>query len=130
MADPSCWKVHHLLSLLSNALLKEAINLIIRFISHPVAGIIKPQISNEGPFNAIRYDTCKYHVSRHCENERSSHYWNRLVIENITKHKLQIGYLTSGVLTDFDPLFVHMNKEVIEEIIYSAEFRTIVDHCD
>ena len=36
---------------------KEATNLIIIFISHPVAGIIKPQISNEGPFNAIRYDT-------------------------------------------------------------------------
>ena len=29
---------------------KEATNLIIRFISHPVADVIKPQISNGGPF--------------------------------------------------------------------------------
>ena len=48
---------------------------------HHLAGIMKPQISNEGQFNAIRYDTCKYNVPRHRENELSSHYWNRLVIE-------------------------------------------------
>ena len=51
---------------------KEAANLIIRFISHPVADIIKPQISNKGPRNAIRHDTCKYHVSRHSEDELST----------------------------------------------------------
>jgi len=49
----------------------------------------------------------------------SSHYWNRLVIENTIKNKLQIGYLTSGDLTELDPLFVHMNRGVIEEVVYS-----------
>ena len=42
---------------------------VMRYLSpHHLAGIMKPQISNEGPLNAIRYDTCKYHVSRHSEN--------------------------------------------------------------
>ena len=84
---------------------------------------MKPQISDEGPCTAFRYDTCKYHVSRHSEDELSSHYWNRLVIENIIKNKLQSGYLTSDDLTELDPLFVHTNKEAIEEVIYSDEFR-------
>ena len=97
---------------------------------HHLAGIMKPQISDEGPSNAIRYDTCKYHVSRHSENQFNSHYWNRLVIENTIKTKLQIGYLTSDDLTELDPLFVHMNKEAIEEIIYSDEFRIIEDQYD
>ena len=50
---------------------------------HHLAGIMKPQINNEGPFNVIRYDTCKYHRSRHCESELSSQYWDLNVIENI-----------------------------------------------
>ena len=109
---------------------KEATKLIIRYISHPVADIIKPQISNEGPSTAGRYDTCKYHVLRHSEDELSSQYWNRLVIENMIKHELQIGYLTIDDLTELDPLFVHLNKGVIEEIVYSDEFRIIEDQYD
>ena len=52
------------------------------------------------------------------------------MIENIIKHKLEIGYLTSDDLTELDLLFVHMNKGVIEEIVYSDEFRIIEDQHD
>jgi len=88
---------------------------VVRYLGpHHLAGIMKPQTSNEGQFNEIRYGTCKYHGSSHRENELSSHYWNRLVID----------------LTELDPLFVHMNKAAIEEIIYSDEFRIIEDQYD
>ena len=50
---------------------------------HHLAGMVNSQIHNEGQFKVIRYDTCKHHVSRHREYELSSHYWNRIVIENI-----------------------------------------------
>ena len=60
----------------------------------------------------------------------SMQYWNQIAIENVIKNKVQIRYLTRDDLHDLDPLFVHMNKEVIEEIIYSDEFRTIEEQYD
>ena len=99
---------------------KEAIKVIVIFISHPVADIIKPQINEEGGFNVIRlaYQNCEYHVSRHTEDELSRQSWDRTVIETTLKYKLQIRYLTSDALHRLDPSFVHLNKEVIEEILF------------
>ena len=95
-----------------------------------LADIIQPQINNKGNLNIIRYDICKYHASRHNEDELSTQYWNRVVIENIINTKFQIRYLTCDDFHGLDPFFVHMNKEVIEEIIYSDEFRIIEDQYD
>ena len=86
---------------------------------HHLADIMKRRINNEGSLHVSRYYYCKYHLSRHCEGELSSQYLDRTVIENIFKNKLQLRYLTSDGLHELDPLFVHLNKEVIEEIIYS-----------
>ena len=97
---------------------------------HHLAGIMKPQSSNKGPFNVLGYDICKYHTSRHCESELSSQYWDLNVIEDIIKSKLQIRYLTSDGLTELDPPFHHMNKEAIDEIIRSDEFGIIEDQYD
>ena len=66
---------------------KEATNLIIIFISHPVADIIKPQINEERGFDAIRfaYQNCEYHLSTHNGDELSRQYWDRTVNENNQK---------------------------------------------
>ena len=51
------------------------------FLSHPVADIIKPQFnSDDRYFNEIKYVYCKYHISRHYENEICSDDWERNVI--------------------------------------------------
>ena len=92
---------------------KEATNLIIRFISHPVADIIKPEIHKEWGSNVIRfaYRKCEHDLSRHSKDELSRQYWDRTVIENTIRNKLQIRCLTADDLHELDPLFVHMNKE-------------------
>ena len=61
---------------------KELINLIFRFLSHPVADIIKPQLNNDDRyFTEIKYAYCKYDLSRHHENEICSNDWDRNVIK-------------------------------------------------
>ena len=69
---------------------------------HHLAGIMKPQINNEGPFSVIRYDAYTDHKSRNCESELSRQYWDLNVIENIIKNKLQMRYLRSDALYGLD----------------------------
>ena len=74
-------------------------NKIFYFLEHPTAAIIKghtfDHYYHEQPFFVESYQ-----------------------LESQLRHKLKVKYITKEETKKLDPLFLHMNKEIIERIIF------------
>ena len=80
-------------------------NKIFYFLEHPTAAIIRG--------HTIDHD---YHEFWRTE-EAQQIFVENYSLEIQLRHKLKVRYITEEETKKLDPLFLHMNKEVIERII-------------
>ena len=81
-------------------------NKIFYFLEHPTAAIIKGHTFNH-----------PYHEFFKTE-ESQRFFVENYQIESQLRHKLKVKYITKEETKKLDPLFLHMNKEMIERIIF------------
>ena len=82
----------------------EIQNKIFYFLEHPTAAI-------------IRGHTFYHFYDFYHEEETQRFFAERDHMEMQIKHKLKTTYITENKIKKLDPLFVHMNKDIIEAII-------------
>ena len=116
-----------------NNLPNNVINLIFRFSSHPIADLLKPCIIETEEYNIIHsnifyyksnnsiccrgIDHQSYHNIDSTTNQFISERMEKQVISSVIKHKLNITYLKDHHLNLLNPIFVHVNKAIINDII-------------
>ena len=81
-------------------------NKIFYFLEHPTAAIVRGHTYNHD-----------YHEFFRTEEARQF-YIDNFHLEFQIRHKLKVKYITEQEAKKLDPLFLHMNKEMIENIIY------------
>ena len=93
-----------------NNLPLEIQNKVFYFLEHPTASIIRGHTIDH--YYHEFYNKAETETQRFCVESYQ--------IESQLRHKLKVKYITEEETKKLDPLFLHMNKEMIE--------RTIFDH--
>ena len=116
----------------------NAINLIFRFVSHPVSDIIKPHITTrpDDTIRSIQYKrlyektyypskqdalkkigSYRYYHSKQYDSSEHKDFKDHVVISRHIRNRINKQYISEDDLLVFDETFLFINEYIIEEVL-------------
>ena len=117
----------------------NAINLIFRFCSHPIADIIKPHITtrSDNTIRSIQYKrlyektyypskqdalkkiaSYRYYHSKQYDSSDHKDFKDHVVISRHIRNRINKQYISEDDLLVFDETFLFVNEYIIEEVFF------------